>query len=240
MKRTKYKKVTASIASMPSRKFSLQETVDSLLPQVNEIHVYLNDYDHVPEYLHDKKIKVFLSQDESGDIGDVGKFYTCESIKGYHFTSDDDLIYPPDYVKTMIDAIEKHDRKFIIGLHGRKFDNLPVKSYYRGHTEAFCVLKNVIGDHIINVIGTGAMAFHTDTLNLELTAFQNSNMADVWFSKFANDKNVPLMCIGHRKGWIKHSNKYDHNLCIYRSCNRIDELQTQVINTTSWNKYVVV
>jgi len=59
------------MATMPSRVNSLFETVKSLLPQVTELHVYLNEFDNVPAFLSNPKIKVYRSQDEVGDLGDV-------------------------------------------------------------------------------------------------------------------------------------------------------------------------
>lgn len=227
-------KITASLASIPGRVKSLQETINSIINQVDEIHVYLNEWKEFPAYLQDPKIKVYKSQDEIGDIGDVGKFYTCEKIRGYHFTIDDDLVYPPDYVSKMIQAIEAHNRKVVVSCHGRIFGNLPVKSYYHGHTEAFSCLRLVPIDKFIHVCGTGVLAYHTDTLKLPLAAFETSNMADIWFSKVCQEKEIPVMVQHHMAGWIKTARNHDENRTIYANCHNKDQFQTQVANSIQW------
>ena len=87
------KKVTVSIATIPSRKEALKATINSLINQVDKIHVYLNNYEKIPNCLTYnsyklktqglKKIEYFRSQDYE-DLGDVGKFYWGAIIKGYH------------------------------------------------------------------------------------------------------------------------------------------------------------
>jgi len=229
-------KVIASMATMPCRVNSLFETVNSLLPQVTELHVYLNEFDNVPAFLNNPKIKVYRSQDEVGDLGDVGKFYTAAKIKGYHFTVDDDLIYPADYVSTLIEQIEKHNRKYIVGLHGRIFDKFPIKSYYYDHEQAFSCLRSVLSNVFVHVTGTGACAYHTDTFNISVDCFKTMNMSDIWFSKKANDDNISLLVLKHERGWIRESKKYNRAETIYNNCNRIDTVQTDIMNKTQWRK----
>ena len=106
------KKVTVSIATIPSRKEALKITIDSLINQVDKIYIYLNNYEEIPNYLTYnsyklktqglKKIEYFRSQNYK-DLGDVGKFHCVGIIKGYHFTCDDDIIYPDNYIKYMIE-----------------------------------------------------------------------------------------------------------------------------------------
>lgn len=228
--------VTASMAAIPSRTEALKEVVDSLLPQVDQLRVYLNEFTAVPKFLSHDKITVFRSQDHLGDLGDVGKFYRCEDINGYHFTVDDDIIYPKNYVDAMIASIEQYGRKYAISCHGRIFGKLPVTTYYRGHTEAFSYLLPLLRDRFVHVCGTGVLAYHTDTIRMKLADFPRSNMADIWFSKRANKLNVQILVIKHHKGWFKVSAKSDENYSIYTACNRKDEFQTKITNETPWKQ----
>jgi len=227
-------KIIASCASIPSRERSLKDTVNSIINQVDRLYVYLNDYKKVPNFLKHNKITVFRSQNESGDLGDAGKFYPCEKVKGYFFTIDDDIIYPPDYVTTFISAIEKHKRKCVVSVHGRNFNNLPTHSYYHGFSEAFSCLQSVINNHFIHICGTGVLAYHTDTIKVKPENFEASNMADIWFSKLCQEQNIPVLCLKHNRGWITTSKNYDESLTIYSSCNNKDEFQTKIINSIKW------
>ena len=66
--------VTASVASFAAREDSLKQAVASILPQIDRLNVYLNDYDAIPEFLRHPKITVASSQ-EHGDRRDNGKFF---------------------------------------------------------------------------------------------------------------------------------------------------------------------
>lgn len=104
--------ITAKIASIPERISQLELTVNFFLNHVDKLEVYLNNYPIVPVFLKRPEIQIFTSQ-ENGDRGDVGKFYQVESARGYIFTIDDDLIYPPDYISTMIKKIDHYERKHL-------------------------------------------------------------------------------------------------------------------------------
>lgn len=228
-------KITATVASMPSRVKSLEQTVNSILPQVDELWVYLNDYKTVPAFLVNPKILVFRSQTEAGDLGDTGKFYNCDKIQGYHLTIDDDLIYPPDYVKTMLHNIELNERKHIITIHGRVFGTLPVQSYYKNFKTAYSCLKRQKTDAFVNVGGTGVMAYHTDTLKVQLSDFKAINMADIWVGILANRQNIKILAIAHKANWVKEGN-YNREMTICNFCYNNDKYQTEVVNKHSWSE----
>lgn len=228
---TNHDTVTVGIASMPSRIASLRLTINSIINQVDVIIVYLNNYNSVPDYLINPKIRIVNSCDALGDLGDAGKFYKSSEAKGYYFTIDDDLIYPDDYVKTAIYAIERYKRKSIITFHGRKFENSPVKSYYRGHSKALSCLRTVNYDEEITVPGTGVMAYHTDTIQFLISDFKASNMADIWAAKKAKKLNVNIMLIRHSAAWIKETKAINFNESIYANVSFDDSYQTNVLNS---------
>jgi len=228
-------KITATMATFPGREKSLEETVASIIHQVDELHIYMNDIDTYPFFSGNAKIKLYFSKDHMGDLGDAGKFYNCDQIKGYHFTIDDDIIYPPNYVATMIAAIEQYQRKAIVSCHGRMFDKLPVLSYYKGHSAAYSCLRNVNKDVFAHVIGTGVLAYHTDTIQLHLGIFEYTNMADIWFSKYCNDHQVPRVILQHRAKWITLSDKYDESGSIYSHQSINDSIQTEITNAIVWD-----
>ena len=228
-------KITASMATMPGRELALVDAVESIINQVDELHIYMNNINHYPNFSANAKIKIFFSKDYKGDLGDAGKFFTAHKITGYHFTIDDDIIYPPDYVATMINAIEVNKRKLVVSCHGRIFNKLPVASYYKNHSFAFSCLRRVPDNVFAHIIGTGVLAYHTDTLRIPLSAFEYSNMADIWFSKYCNEKNIPRLIIAHADGWIKLSKKYDEGGSIFTNQSVDDAVQTKVTNSIAWS-----
>ncbi|ULB45240.1 tetratricopeptide repeat protein [Limnospira fusiformis KN01] len=221
-------KVVASLASIPDRLESLEVTVNVLYPQVDRLNVYLNNYPTVPSFLMREKIYVARSQ-VHGNLGDSGKFFWCEEIQGYHFTCDDDLAYPPDYIKTLIGKIEQYQKKAVIGVHGSIFRQ-PFNSYQEARNVFHC-LHEVEEDTFVHHLGTGAMAYHTSTIEVVRNEFQHINMADIWFSLLAQKYKIPRIVIKHQEGWLQY-NEIDMKQTIYhRSApeSPICNLSTRVI-----------
>jgi len=71
----KDEEVMVSIATHSERKDTLNLVIDSLLPQVDRLNVYLNGYDHIPDILKHPKVLAVLSQQKVGDLADNGKFF---------------------------------------------------------------------------------------------------------------------------------------------------------------------
>jgi hypothetical protein len=228
-------KVIFNMASIPQREQALKESIESILPQCDAFNIYLNDWDHVPAFLNHPKIKIYRSQDELGDLGDVGKFYTCDEWMGYIFTADDKIIYPSDYVKVMIAKIEEHGRRAVISCHGRNLKP-KCKSYYWDVENFFGCLRTVRNDEWVHEIGTGVMAFHTDTFCATLQMFPHINMTDIYFSLELQKAKVPMLIKAHAEGWIRVSRKHDNNYSIFNFCNKNDAFQTSVVNNFKWQK----
>lgn len=214
---------------MPQRIGSLHETILSVLHQADKVNVYLNEFSEIPDFLYHPKIFFFKSQHELGDLGDVGKFFKANTEKVYLFFIDDDIIYPKTYAADLIGYIERFKRKAVISLHGRILPDRPVKSYYKDFLEVFPCLQNH-RESFIHIAGTGVMALHSDTFTPEVAMFETSNMADIWLSAELQKRSVPIFCPASRKGYIKDSNKYNHNYSIARFCCSNDSFQTDVVN----------
>lgn len=224
---------------MPQRRASLRQTIESVLPQCDELHIYLNDFSEIPNWLYHHKIFIYASQNEIGDLGDVGKFYNVENEKGYIFTIDDDLVYPPTYAEDCIQEIEACQRKAVVTCHGRIFPNRPIASLYRDYDEAFHCLRYTRRS-FIHMLGTGVTAFHSDTIIPPFSIFKRKNMADVWLSILLQKKKIPILCMQHRDGYIRESEKYDRSYTIWNYLHNNDQYQTEQINKIhSWQIYTV-
>jgi len=218
--------VTVSLASIPSRRENLRQVVASLLPQVDKLNVYLNDYQDVPDFLLSPKIGVGRSQ-ETGDLGDAGKFFWCEKIPGWQLTTDDDIVYPPDYVKTLIAKAEYYGRRVVIGVHGSKLLQ-PFVSYFRSRKIVHCNSK-VDHDTLVNAIGTGVACWHSSTLTVKRSDFKLPNMGDIWMSLVAKKQGIPLVVIAHQKGWLNLLQSTEPTL--FDRYRHNDTVQTEAINS---------
>ena len=155
-------KVIYNIASY-KRADTLIKTIESIYNQCDIINVTLNDYKEIPLELYDKKINLFIS---NNDKGDAYKFYNLINSNGYYLTIDDDLIYDKNYTQYMIGKIEEYHRKNIITIHGRSFKNLPISSYYNRASTVYHFIHEMVNDKKVQFGGTGVMAFHTDLFKI--------------------------------------------------------------------------
>lgn len=223
------KKITASLTTIVEREQALKDTVKSLLPQVDKLNVYLHGYTKKPSFLNNKKIEVAFDL-EYGDHGDIDKMAWTDEVKGYHLVCDDDLIYPPDYAKEMVKAIDRYGKKAIVSFHGSVLKRLPIARYYRDRL-VFPCLGEVKYDQEVSVIGTGTLGYHSsvgvDKIDLKAKL---PNMLDIHFSIWARENGIPLYVVAHKEEWIKHSEKVDLNKTIFANQVNADFIPTQIIN----------
>lgn len=193
-------KIVASLASIPEREFALEMVVKSLYNHVDRLNVFLNGYSYVPTFLRRRKIDVARSQNHN-DLGDAGKFFWAGLFEGYCFHCDDDLFYPEDYVPCLVRAIERYNRKAIVGLHGCEILS-PFECYGKSR-RLWHYQKRVRIDKHVHLLGTGTVAYHTSTAKLCVADFPLPNMADAWLALEMQRQNVPMVCVAHPENWLR-------------------------------------
>ncbi|MET4077418.1 FkbM family methyltransferase [Janibacter sp. UYMM211] len=190
--------VRIGIATMPGREEGLAIVLQSLAPQADDIHVYLNEMDEVPRSLPAYDNVFFHT---GPDHGDRGKFLFVDEYEGYYLTCDDDIAYPDFYVDHLIDGIERYDRKAVVGWHGSIFHD-GFSDYYSAESRRVLAYYSTRGaDTGVHLLGTGAAGFHTDTLRVTSEDFTIPNMADVWLALRAQKSRTPMVVLAHERGW---------------------------------------
>ena len=226
------------MATYPPRQKCLKETVPSLVNQCSRLFIYLNDYSSVPDFLAHPRIEAFCGS-KYPSCGDIGKFYMIEHVDGYYFTVDDDIIYPSDYMKRMVNRIEFYQHRAVLGVHGCVLNMNHMHNYYRARN--LTNYRNHLSmDRPVHVIGTGTAAFHTSTIKITLKQFPIPNMADIWFALQGQKQKVPFILINRGGFWLKDSPSAPSTSSIYRkSMNKEHgKLQTQTIkNYPDWKIY---
>lgn len=198
--------IVASIASIPERESVLQDAVSSLLVQCDRVRVFLNHYDVVPQFLRHPRIEVRRSQDWD-DKGDAGKFAWIEDEgePGYRLTADDDLIFPPDYAQKMSECVNSYQNRALVGLHGILLKQ-PVTAYYEEDSRtAFHFQDPLPHDRTCHVVGTGTMAYYSDTLRMRYADFMYRNMADVFVAKYAKSSGLALVAMARPANWVRQN-----------------------------------
>ena len=125
-------KTIVGIATIEERKESLADTINSLYDQVDEICIYYDDYRS--EIFGSEKIET-IGGFKKRELGDAGKFarFFGNAEDAYYLTCDDDLIYPPDYVKAIKESIDGNP-DCVYSSHGKVYFPDPDKGigYYQG------------------------------------------------------------------------------------------------------------
>jgi hypothetical protein len=206
-------KITVNIASQPKRLETLKETIDCLNKQTvkpDAIRVWWNGND-LPEldcYVENGK-----------DLTDNGKFAFLRSDE-YYFTADDDILYPKDYIEHTLQRLKSYP-ECVVSYHGRKLKAKGVR-YYAGHT-AFACLGHVGTDQIIDIPGTGVMAFDSNHFMPDVFRYKENRMADVLIGCEAVRHKVQVICLAHGFGWIRN-NSPDGG--IYMQSRQNDKIQS--------------
>lgn len=219
-------KKVIGIASIPNRKDTLKQVIESLSPQVDLVLVWLNGYIEIPE-VPQNNVKFYLSNDNVGDVGKfavVDKFIDRNEEDFYLFTCDDDIYYPPNYIEK---NIELYEEGTIQSSHGKTFPEFPltrlVSQYHSQHFATHTPEKKQI-----HLGGTGVMMMDSSVFkNVKYEDFSHPNMCDIWIASHGKQNNIPIYIVPHEQGWLK---PYQSPTSIWDSTNGKDVIQTQVLN----------
>ncbi|WP_278386788.1 glycosyltransferase [Stutzerimonas kunmingensis] len=224
--------VVASLCSIPERADQLRQTLASLAPQVDALHLYLDRYESVPDFVKDchPQVKVYLSQDYPG-LRDNGKFlaFATQAEACYYFTADDDILYPPDYVASMVRRIEHYGRQAVVGVHGVLVPE-EAQGYFSGFRKVLMFTRELERDALVSNLGTGTVAFHSSLLRgLDIAHFREAGMADIYLSLFCKQRNIPMVAIARPEGWLQELPS--PNTSLYQEFRQADERQSLLIRT---------
>ncbi|MGC6246342.1 glycosyltransferase family 2 protein [Pasteurella multocida] len=224
--------VYINICSIPSRIAQLQCVIGILKNQCDHFHIYLDGYEEIPDFIKNLGNKATVVHCKDNSIRDNGKFILLEELieknqDGYYITCDDDIIYPSDYINTMIKKLNEYDDKAVIGLHGILFPSRITK-YFSANRLVYSFYKPLEKDKAVNVLGTGTVGFRVSLFNqFSLSDFTHSGMADIYFSLLCKKNNILQICISRPANWITENNRDSETL--YHQYRDNDEQQTQLI-----------
>lgn len=175
-------KAVVGIATTGKRKKQLRLAANSLIDQVEAIHVWDNS--------------------TSKNLTDNGKFAFVDIFNTpvYYFSCDDDIIYPKDYISKTIEWIE--EKGCIISWHGRILNPM-FKKYYKADHKGFRYFEEVNECYTLDVAGTGVTGFRTDYFNPDIWQSEYKCMSDLVFSLEARKQGKVIITPPKGRGWIK-------------------------------------
>lgn len=214
-------RITVNIASIPERVDLLINTINSLIDQVDQVNLALNNYTSNP-YKHPKVNAVFTKN----VFGDAAKFMFAEKESGFYFTCDDDIIYSDTYIKDTIKRFDAYS-SYILTYHGRSFYHFPINDYYNTPCEKVRCMSESKDSKIVQFGGTGVMAFRLDEFKPIMQWFKRKNMADIWIGIEADKRKIPIIALKHSKDYFEYqppmTTIYDEKV---RNCS----IETDIIN----------
>lgn len=204
---------TVLCASVVGREQQLKVALQSIYDQVDEIHLVLNFYLEVPDWINNlTKVYSYLNPTNRNahdaiwfrslglDAFDNGN-QPGHNIDGrYYFVIDDDLLYPKDYVEKMVEGVERHERNAIITAHGSTIVR-PVKDYLECR-QTYNFSDRLERDIFVDMAGVGCSAWHSSTIKPTPNDFPIPFCRDLWFAILAKKNNVFLICLQRPTQWI--------------------------------------
>ena len=171
--------IIAQIATQPPRELTLSIAVQSLRPQVDRINI-----------MHDAR-------------SDGMKFYGLDLCgpDDIIFVCDDDIEYPPDFVRTMISYLKPG---VVVTVMGKILKPRPIQAYYQDELVCYRTFEANNKLSKVEIPGTCGMAFHRSTCpDLDETYFKSIN-SDVWMGIYCKDRGIPAYVVPHRGDWLKN------------------------------------
>lgn len=177
----------------------LKQVVERIAPQVDELHIYMNDYTSVPSWMDSiSNVHSYLGKDNKGDLKARGKFWAYDKAKGYYLTVDDDLDYDPNYVRDTIEKIESSNKSGVFVYRGKRINSLPLKHYYfkRGDTQDIANVNNITRMHVPNT-GTFFVDRSKIKLNVKelLSGKRFERMIDPCMAVLCIEQGIPVYCL---------------------------------------------
>ena len=230
-------KTIGTIATQYARLEGLIAVCASISTQLDELHVYANDYpvDFNKEVLpYHNKVTMHIGADKFGDMADNGKFFLPLDDDSFRLTFDDDIHYPFNYVKETVASLKNIGIKSVISYHGSILRQ-PVVSYYKDrevfrHNATLTSLKSV------HIIGTGCACYHSAAVKYSVEHWLNSPryMSDIVFSAMCNEQLVRRYVIPHNGVFLKQNGKIARLNSIMLTQKDNDSCQSEYVQKINW------
>lgn len=189
------------IATYPGRIGNLPIMLESVAPQLDEIHVVLNQYGKRQQARLPKLPNVqYLVPDE--DLKDTGKFLRAGSADEYVFLMDDDLVFPSDYAETLVASLARlPSTPVAVGVHGVVYSDL-----FEGAAPSRFVAKFDKAQAkpiLVNQLGTGCLMLRGDLMPPFEYMRSSQRFVDVRFARYCHEKGIGMVCVARPAGWVK-------------------------------------
>lgn len=191
--------IRAHMATYPQRRETLEQSVASIASQVDRVFLVLNEFSEVPpEIAAIGNVEPIIPEE---DLKDLGKFLPVPKEDDIVFLTDDDLIYPPDYVSSTLAAAEGIGLgNAVFGYHGSIYTDVEARGALGRRVFGF--RQNVLATTCVEQLGTGVVV----ALGRNIAPFSfmrgSQKFVDVRYAKWLLARGVDSWCLAHRKGFL--------------------------------------
>lgn len=212
-------KIIAFIASVKEREEQLKIVIESIYDQVDLIHLVLNWYEEVPDWVGDldgeAKIFCHFNPENKNAHDAIWNYLDAENAvlevktgwtlserlhENYYFIIDDDILYPQNYIDKLIGCIENHERRAVITVHGANILR-PIENYLDSRN-VYGYSNRLENDIPVDIAGCGTVAFHSSTIKPTLQDFPFPFCRDLWFSILCAKRKVKIYSVARPSDWL--------------------------------------
>ena len=170
------------------------------------------------------------------EMGARGKFLMTANTPGYHIIVDDDILYPYDYVWTMISHVEYFKRQAIVGAHGKLF-------MYRKPPHPMTFINYNFADKIasyypVHMLGTGTIAYHSSLITIDARSLAPGKIDDqvaLLCQKFC----IPCLVVPHNAQWMQDLTDISVLDALRRNIPLREEATQRIVNHASWKLFAI-
>lgn len=192
----------ATIATMPGRRETFEQVLRAIHPQVDHMFIYLDGYAQPPEFLNEFQRITVRRAEQLGDLHASSRFLCLRELDepAMLVVVDDDIAYPPDYVRTLGSVLESIQGKALVGVHGRIY--LPPHRSYVNDGACVHYAGELRQPRQVHELGTGTLAFATHRFHPDPRAWDRYDMDDILVSIEAQRRGLHRYCIPRQRGWL--------------------------------------
>ena len=125
---------------------------------------------------------------------------------GYVVTVSDNIVYPPDFLEYMIAAIDRYDRKALVGVEAIVLPCGTHPGLIEGQVTVCRVLycwEDYPRDQAVNLIGSRTLGFHTDLGRPERDRAQFQGPVDFQIAVEAQRRGWPMVALSRSRNWLQ-------------------------------------
>lgn len=208
--------IVANLATYPPRLGTLPEVIASIIPQVDQLNIVLNEFDSVPDWLEKTpKVRAIIP---AQDTKDTGKFLPDTSEADYVFLIDDDIVYPPDYVRETLRRFQDLGPGVAASYHGslygvRRSLKLNARSLKRAFRavvlgnwhetrKVFPFHKGLSEPVVVDQIASGVAVLRGSDMPPFAFMESSQKFVDVRLSLWCFRQKLSPVVLARRSGWL--------------------------------------